>query len=224
VSNINHAAGQTIANLTIVPPGLCSKATFYNGSSGSTHLLADVAGYFIGTDGTGGTTKAVKSLGRNSLGDLGDGTTTDSSTPVNLLYLKDTRAVDGYGLAVTGDGGVWAWGPDELAQLYANKPGSTDEGQNNTSIPQKMSGFQGNSMIAVAGTPADGYALDTNGDIWSWGFNDVGQLGRGTVGVDDFTPGKVVFAGNHDFLAVTAGFALRDDGTVWGWGANADAR
>jgi alpha-tubulin suppressor-like RCC1 family protein len=224
VSNLNHAAGQTIANLTIVPPGLCSKATFYNGSSGSTHLLADVAGYFIGTNGTSGTGKAIKSLGRNGLGDLGDGTTTDSSTPVDLLYVHDTKAVDGYGLAVNNDGDVWAWGPDELAQLYANKAGSTDEGQNNCSIPQHISGLNGNTIVAVAGTPADAYALDLNGNIWSWGFNDVGQLGRGTVGVDDFTPSKVVFAGNHTFSAITAGFALRDDNTVWGWGDNSDGQ
>jgi hypothetical protein len=224
VSNLNHAAGQTIANMAIVPPGLCSKATFYNGSSGTTHLLADVAGYFIGsTSGGGNPGMQVKALGGNSLGDLGDGTTTDSQTPVKVLNLKDVKQV-GDGLALTNDSGVWAWGPDELAQLYANKSGSTDEGLNNCSIPHRMSGFSGNIIIAVAGTPADGYALDLTGDVWSWGFNDVGQLGRGTVGVDDFTPGKVVFLGNHTFSAITAGFALRDDNTVWGWGDNSDGQ
>jgi alpha-tubulin suppressor-like RCC1 family protein len=226
VSNINHAAGQTIANLTIVPPGLCSKATLYNGSSGSTHLLADVAGYFLADDASAAPhfTKVIKSLGGNSLGDLGDGTVVDSKTPVNLVGPHDTRQVDGYGLAVTNDGGVWAWGPDELGQLYANKPGFTDEGYGNCSIAQKMSGFNNKAIVAVAGSPADGYALDIDGNVWSWGFNDVGQLGRGTAGVDDFAPGKVVFAGNHTFTDITAGFALRDDGTVWGWGDNADGQ
>src|SRR4029078_9089487 len=135
-------------------------------SGGSIHLLADVAGYFIGTNGTAGNGATVKSLGRNAHGDLGDGTNTDSSTPVDLLYLHDTMQVDGYGLGLTHDGHVWGWGPDMLAQLYANKSGSTDEGYNNCSIPTQIGGL--NSIVKVAGSPADGFAMDTAGKVFAW--------------------------------------------------------
>jgi len=53
VSNLNFGAGQTVANLVIVPVGEDGKVDFYDGgSTGSTDAIADVAGYF--TSGTGG--------------------------------------------------------------------------------------------------------------------------------------------------------------------------
>ncbi len=73
VSTLNHSAGQTIANAAIVPPGLCGKTTFYNGSSGSTHLLADVAGYFLGTTVAGSPAKTAVAWGNDAQGLLGDG-------------------------------------------------------------------------------------------------------------------------------------------------------
>jgi hypothetical protein len=221
VSNLNHAAGQTIANMAIVPPGLCSKATFYNGSSGTTHLLADVAGYFIGsTSGGGNPAMQVKALGGNSLGDLGDGTTTDSQTPVKVLNIKDVSQV-GAGLAVTNDTSVWAWGPDELAQLYAGTGQSTDQGLQNCSIPQRINGLTG--IVKVAGTPADGYALDAAGKVFTWGFNDVGQLGDGTT-TDNFDPTKIVALNSKVITDIAAGFALDNTGAVWGWGDNTDGQ
>lgn len=46
-SNINFVAGQTVANLTTTRVGTNGSLTVATGSSGSTHALADVAGYFI---------------------------------------------------------------------------------------------------------------------------------------------------------------------------------
>ncbi|MGH3415942.1 MAG: protease pro-enzyme activation domain-containing protein, partial [Actinocrinis sp.] len=52
VSNLNFSTNQTIANSVIVPVGADGKVDFFNGSPGSTNVLADVAGYF--TQGTSG--------------------------------------------------------------------------------------------------------------------------------------------------------------------------
>src|SRR5690606_16846879 len=43
-SNVNVVAGQTVANLVMVPVGDDGTVTLY--SSGGTHLLADVTGWF----------------------------------------------------------------------------------------------------------------------------------------------------------------------------------
>ncbi len=48
VSNLNFANGQTVPNLVVVPVGPDGKVQLFNGSSGRTHLLADVAGYTLG--------------------------------------------------------------------------------------------------------------------------------------------------------------------------------
>jgi hypothetical protein len=45
-SNLNFSPGQTVPNLVIVPVGVNGVVDIYNGSKGSSQLLADVAGYF----------------------------------------------------------------------------------------------------------------------------------------------------------------------------------
>ena len=46
VSNLNFTAGQTVANLVIVPVGADGKIRLYNGSPGTVQLIADIAGYY----------------------------------------------------------------------------------------------------------------------------------------------------------------------------------
>ncbi|WP_426763888.1 S8 family peptidase [Pseudarthrobacter sp. 1G09] len=55
-SNINFAAGQIIPNSVTVPVGPDGKVMLYNRSNGTTHLIADVSGYYLsGTPTAGGT-------------------------------------------------------------------------------------------------------------------------------------------------------------------------
>jgi hypothetical protein len=46
-SNLNFSAGQTIPNLVTVKLGADGFVSLKNGSSSASHLIADVAGYFI---------------------------------------------------------------------------------------------------------------------------------------------------------------------------------
>jgi len=46
-SNLNWAAGATIPNLVTVRVGTDGSIKFHNGSSGSTQIIADTAGYYI---------------------------------------------------------------------------------------------------------------------------------------------------------------------------------
>ena len=48
-SNLNFQAGQNIPNLVLVPLGPDGKIQLYNGSPGTVQLIADVAGYIIGS-------------------------------------------------------------------------------------------------------------------------------------------------------------------------------
>lgn len=83
------------------PPPRFLDAGFY-------HSLA------LQTDGT------MWSWGGNSFGQLGDGTTTNRSTPVQVPGLTEVTAVGGGGnhsLAARFDGTVWAWGWNAYGQL-----------------------------------------------------------------------------------------------------------
>ncbi|MGI8416535.1 MAG: transglycosylase SLT domain-containing protein [Nakamurella sp.] len=46
-SNVNFTAGQTVANLAVVPLGTDGKFSVFNGSGGSVQLIADVVGYYL---------------------------------------------------------------------------------------------------------------------------------------------------------------------------------
>jgi hypothetical protein len=52
-SNVNFVKGQTVPNQVIAPVGADGKVDFYNASTGSTDLIADVAGYFTQTPSSG---------------------------------------------------------------------------------------------------------------------------------------------------------------------------
>ncbi len=61
--------------------------------------------------------------------------------------------------------------------------------------------------------------LKNDGTVWSWGYNDVGQLGNGTLD-DSLVPVKA--SGLTDIVSISANYrfnlALKADGTVWYWG------
>ncbi|GAC1494216.1 MAG: hypothetical protein NVS2B15_15420 [Pseudarthrobacter sp.] len=46
-SNLNFTASQTVPNLAVVPVGPDGKVSIFNRSSGTSQLIADVAGYFL---------------------------------------------------------------------------------------------------------------------------------------------------------------------------------
>ncbi|MFC4817503.1 T9SS type A sorting domain-containing protein [Flavobacterium sp. GCM10023249] len=68
-------------------------------------------------------------------------------------------------------------------------------------------------------------ALASNGTLWSWGYNNAGQLGDGTI-INRTQPVQIGTA--TDWVSVHAGyyhsFAIKADGTLWGWGQGANNR
>ena len=65
--------------------------------------------------------------------------------------------------------------------------------------------------------------IKTNGTLWAWGRNEVGQLGDGTT-TNRFVPVQIGTATNWE--SVSSGWyhtlALRTDGSLWVWGGNND--
>ena len=214
------AAGQRILT---APSGAPSTTASYNQAGELASLSTSVTtsapdnlsggGYqsvALKADGT------VWTWGDNRDGDLGNGTTTNSATPVQVSGLSGAIAVVGGGYhsaALRSDGTVWAWGDNAYGQLGN---GTTT----NSLTPVQVSSLTG--VTAIAAGDAHTLALKSDGTVWAWGVNANGELGNGTT-TNSSTPVQV--SGLTGVVQVAAGaytsFALKSDGTVWAWGDNA---
>ena len=83
-------------------------------------LVASSSGLSIPLAQAVGAPGTVWAWGYNSFGQLGDGTTTDRHTPVQVNGLTGVVAIGAgsyWGLAVNSDGPVWTWGNNGVGQL-----------------------------------------------------------------------------------------------------------
>jgi ELWxxDGT repeat protein len=168
----------------------------------------------------------VWTWGGNYSGELGDGTTTNRSTPVQVKLqggspLGGIVAIAGgsdHTLALKSDGTVWAWGLNLYGQLG---DGTTTERHN----PVAVSGLSG--IIAIASGENHSLAIKSDGTVWAWGYNAYGGLGDGTT-TNRSAPVQVKLQDGSTPLGGVASVsggpecsvACKTDGTVWAWGAN----
>ena len=155
--------------------------------------------------------------GFNRNGELGDGTLTNRSLPVQAKDISSVVAISP-GLAVKADGTVLQWGAN-LGPL------GNEIAVNNT--PVQVSELSG--VVAVSGGSTSNLALKADGTVWAWGINWAGELGSGVAPQTVALLGRsipVAVSGLTDIVAVAIGcvhsLALKRDGTVWAWGGNND--
>jgi hypothetical protein len=173
-------------------------------AAGDSHTCAVVAG---------GT---IRCWGRNGHGQLGDGTTTDRSTPVTVQGLTGVTqlAAGGYHTcAVVAGGTIRCWGRNGNGQLG---DGTTTD----RSTPVTVQGLTGVTQLTTGLFHT--CAVVAGGAVKCWGYNSSGQLGDGTT-TDRWTPVTVqgltgatqLATGDLHTCAVVAG------GTIKCWGYNA---
>jgi alpha-tubulin suppressor-like RCC1 family protein len=159
--------------------------------------------------------KTVMAWGRNTDGQLGDGTNSDSNIPVQVANLTDVIRVSAgkcHSVALKDNGTVWCFGNNESGQLG-------NGGTASSNVPVQVSGLTG--ITSIAGGDDHTLALKDDGTVWTWGGNQWGQLGDGT-NINSSTPVQV--SGLTNAIAVASGslfsLAILNDGTVMAWGAN----
>ncbi|MFA5793924.1 MAG: fibronectin type III domain-containing protein [Candidatus Brocadiia bacterium] len=154
--------------------------------------------------------------GQNFYGELGDGTTTNRLTPTRIGTDTNWSAIDagvGYNIALKIDGTLWAWGDNAYGQLGDGTIGT------NKNTPTRIG--TDTDWLAIAAGGWHTIALKANGSLWTWGYNEYGQLGDGTT-ISKTTPTRIGTENNWSVIA--AGYehtvALKSDGSLYTWGWN----
>lgn len=169
------------------------------------------------------TSGAVRCWGYNVTGQLGNGLTSDSNTPVPVTGLASGVAAisagDYHSCAVSTSGAAKCWGSNAYGRLGN---GSTTD----SAVPVGVSGLtSGVEMISAGGSHT--CAVVTAGPVKCWGLGDVGQVGNGGLEVPGAssvsTPATVIGVGSSARSVSTGGdtsCAVTVDGAARCWGQN----
>jgi alpha-tubulin suppressor-like RCC1 family protein len=224
----NHAAAIAIDG-TLWAWGLGTSGQLGNGIAG--HRSSPIQTISFGTNwsvvsNSGNHVSSTKSdgtlwtWGLGTSGQLGDGTIVTKSSPVQaIVYAENWGSVvataDGrnHAAAIKTDGTLWTWGRNSYGQLGDN------------TIIHRSSPIQTIALGTTWSSVTCGYyytaAIKTDGTLWLWGRNNVGQLGNNTL-THQSSPVQVVgFA--TTWSKVSGGIehtaAIKTDGTLWSWGS-----
>jgi len=175
----------------------------------------------------------VYSWGWNLYGQLGDNSTSDSHIPVaeysTVAWGKTYSAVavgESHSVALDSDGKVIAWGSNFYGQL-----GDNTSATRHVATDVFTSGvLSGKTITAIAAGDYHTVALDSDGKIYAWGYNNVGQLGNNST-TESPVPVEVNTSGvlsGKTITAIAAGYthtvALDSDGKVYSWGQNTNGQ
>ncbi|MFZ1250805.1 MAG: hypothetical protein WAR37_05155 [Candidatus Microsaccharimonas sp.] len=170
--------------------------------------------------------------GQGTYGKLGNGSTNDSLTPVQVLRepgvlqgkLDTDVALGGQFGCVVADGGVYCWGRNNYGQI--GKPA----GPSSNPSPQRVGGaLLSKTVTSVTAGGRHACAITSTSEIYCWGRNDRGQLGNGDpanansyqpvqVATDTGLAGKTVTQINAG-LDIDSTCAVAS-GVAYCWGSN----
>jgi alpha-tubulin suppressor-like RCC1 family protein len=178
---------------------------------------------FLLSDGT------VWSCGANSNGELGDGSTTSSTVPVQATGIGGVSKITSGSSFTTAliNGALFDWGNNSNGELGANLTAKYSD------VPVQVIGLSGVTVFGAGGNSGSSghqLALTSDGTLWGWGDDLYGQLGDGKSKSKVGSPVKAKLLSaalgedNVTGLALGAGdsFVLDSAGQVYAIGENTD--
>ncbi len=165
----------------------------------------------------------VMCWGKNTYGQLGNGSTTDSYQPVDVHNLTGTVTAltsgSNHTCALLKSGKVKCWGSNEQGQLG-------DSSFTNRLQPIAVSDLSNDSthVVAISAGQETSCALLSDGGMKCWGKNNNGQLGIGHTSETEVKPQQVLGLPSG-VAAISVGgqhtCALLQNGSEYCWGLNA---
>jgi alpha-tubulin suppressor-like RCC1 family protein len=217
----NGSTADADAPVTVsLPSGVVPDAVA-GGGGGGDNIPSEYAGYAIGSD------SKLYAWGDNSVGQLGDGSATPTSTDTPVVVALPSgvtpvaiSAAQGAAYAIGSDGNLYAWGDGGLDKLGDGSMTSSD-------TPVLVSLPAGVTATAVAAGYESAYAIGSDGNLYAWGDNVYGELGNGTM-TDSDTPVVVSLPTGVKPVTISGGggvgYTIGSDGNLYSWGLNADGQ
>jgi alpha-tubulin suppressor-like RCC1 family protein len=163
----------------------------------------------------------AKCWGINLDGQIGDGTTDDTPTPVAVKNLTNAVAIsagEDHACALLSNGSIKCWGDNFFAQLGT---GHAQSGGEPKTTPVTVTVIK--NAVAISAGNWFTCALLSNGSVGCWGDNEHGELGDGTT-ISSLS--AVMVNGISNAIAISAAkdgwyaCALLSNGNVKCWGDN----
>lgn len=162
------------------------------------------------------------SWGRNDYGQIGNGSidsNNDVLIPTHIMNDVDTIAhFDQHVLVIKKDGTLWGWGQNKCGTIGCGKAENSTDSGNDDLRPTPIKILDNVRQVYTNRNVS--YALTNDNKLYTWGWNEYGQIGAGETYKYIYTPTLVL----EDVAKVKAnsnGFGvLKTDGTVWTTGRN----
>lgn len=188
--------------------------------------VAEHSVFALGSDGN------AYAWGKNSDGQLGDGTESQRWTPVRVkkpssspgITYTQISCIYGSTLALGSDGNAYGWGANESGQLgNGNKRAAVSA----VKVAAPSTAPNGFRYIQVSAGHSHSLAIGSDGNAYAWGNNQYGRLGNGSD-TSRTTPVKVRnpsgSASDFKYTQVSAGIfhsmATGSGSMVLAWGLN----
>jgi len=161
--------------------------------------------------------------GDNTDGQLGNGTTTLSNTPVQVSGGSAWKTINvgggdlnnTYACGIKSDDTLWCWGKNAGGQL----------GIGNTTSQSSPVAVGGTWKMVSAGVYST-CGIKTDNTAWCWGVQSFGRLGNGVTSGNQTTP--VAVSGGSTWIDINVGFehacGIKSDNTAWCWGRGMNGR
>lgn len=180
-------------------------------------LVGAFSAAVTGTPTATPTTGYLYAAGKNQNGMLGDGTTTNRTSPVQIGSDLWQSLAGGHlhALGIKADGTLWAWGNNTQGELG-------DGTLTSRTSPVQIGSDSWVSVVASNDVNVSA-AIRADGKLYAWGYNGGYLLGDGT---QTRRSSPTLIGGTSTWVAVSmravGGSAIKSDGTLWCWGYNAN--
>lgn len=248
VKSVALVMGNTSVPATVVAGAFSAKLPLQPGLNSYTIVTEDHSGNrqevsasaYLGARVAGGGSHSgairnglLYTVGRNNAGQLGFGNTStysqgESTHPTLMRQITHSGAApvslmfnQNFSLMLDSSGSIWSWGTNASGQLGVGTCSAVLDTANRL-VPTQVTGLS--SVVTIAAGYDHSLALKSDGTVWAFGQNTLGQLGDGTTAHKDCPVQVLGLPTEARVIQIAAGaassYALDDRGRVWAWGRN----